>query len=283
MLDKKYAAESKTYALTQSNKGITFVNANTIKIPKLTLGGFKDHTRGGAYNSTSFGNSFELMTLAHDRDAEFIIDAMDVDETNAILSIANIQNQFEEEQAIPEWDAYRLSKLYSEYTTKFKGTANEVEASVTEVMDWFDNMTAAMNDDGVPEDGRILYVTATYQKIINKALNRQLTAKDRVVETTIEQLGKVQIVGVPSGRMKTEYDFTDGFVPAGDAKQMGMILVHPSAVIARDKYAYMKAFAPGSDSRTADNWIYQIRKYGDLFVLENKLPGIKIATTPAQS
>lgn len=280
MLDKKYAAESKTYALTQSNKGIAFVNANTIKIPKLTLGGFKDHARGGAYNSASFGNSFEILTLKHDRDAEFIIDAMDVDETKAIVSIANIQNQFEEEKAIPEWDAYRLSKLYNEYTVKYSGKADEVTASVTDVMEWFDNMTADMNDAGVPEDGRILYVTSAYQKLINKALNRQLTARDKVVETTIEKLGKVEIVGVPSGRMKTDYDFSDGFVPKQAAKQMAMVLVHPSAVVARDKYAYMKAFAPGSDSRTADNWIYQIRKYGDLFLLENKVAGVRIATEP---
>lgn len=283
MLDKKYATESKTYALTQSNKGITFVNANTIKVPKLSLGGFKDHTRGGAYNSAALSNSFELMTLSHDRDAEFIIDAMDVDETNAIVSIANIQNQFEEEHAIPEWDSYRLYKLYKEFSTKYSKTADEVDAAVNDVIDWFDEVTEKMDDAGVPEEGRILYCTPHYKKIFNRALNRQLTAKDKVVETTIERLGQTDIVGVPSGRMKTDYDFTDGCVPSSKAGQMGMVLVHPTAVIARDKYAYMKAFAPGSDSRTADNWIYQIRKYGDLFLLENKIDGVEIAVVPTSA
>lgn len=283
ILDKKYAAESKTYALTQSNKGIAFVNANTIKVPKLTLGGFKDHKRGGTYNQASLTNDFEIMKLSHDRDAEFFIDAMDVDETNSIVSIANIQNQFEEEQAIPEWDSYRLSKLYDEYTTKAKKTPETVEASVAAVMKWFDDATEKMDDLSVPEDGRILYCTALYKKIFNKALTRQLTAKDRVVETTIERLGQTQIVGVPSARMKTKYDYTDGCQPASDAAQMCMILVHPSCVIARDKYAYMKAFAPGSDSRTADNWIYQVRKYGDLFLLENKSDGVEIALSASST
>jgi hypothetical protein len=281
MIDQMYAAEAKTYALTQSNSGITFINANTIKIPKLTLSGFKDHTRGGSFNSGSVGNEYEIMKLSHDRDREFVIDAMDVDETNAIVSIANIQAQFEREQVIPEWDAYRLSKLYQDYTTKTKSTADVIENNGTAIMQWFDNTMAAMDDAGVPEDGRILYCTPQYKTSLNSVLNRQLTAKDKVLETSIEALGKVNIVSVPSGRMRTHYDYTDGFAPTDTAGAMAMILVHPTAVIARDKYAYMKAFAPGSDSRTADNWIYQIRKYGDLFLLDNKTDGVAVALSKA--
>ena len=37
---------------------------------------------------------------------------MDVDETNLVLEMANIQSVFEKEQAIPEKDSYRFSKLY---------------------------------------------------------------------------------------------------------------------------------------------------------------------------
>ena len=76
--------------------------------------------------------------------------------------------------------------------------------------------------------------------------------------------------------MKTAYDFTDGCVAASGAKQMHFILVHPSAVVCRDKYAYIKLFTPGSDSRTADNYIYQNRCYGDLFILQRKADGVQI-------
>ena len=41
---------------------------------------------------------------------------MDIDETNLTLSVANIQNTFETEQAIPETDCYRFSKLHAELT-----------------------------------------------------------------------------------------------------------------------------------------------------------------------
>ena len=74
--------------------------------------------------------------------------------------------------------------------------------------------------------------------------------------------------------MKTKYDFTDGCVVADDAKQINFILVHPSAVVCRDKYSYIKLFTPGTDSRTADGYLYQNRSYGDLFLLERKVDGV---------
>jgi len=35
-------------------------------------------------------------------------------------------------------------------------------------------------------------------------------------------------------------------------------------------------FTPGSDSRTADKYVYQNRSYGDTFLIENKASGIAI-------
>ena len=58
-------------------------------------------------------NDWEAKKLEHDRDIEFWVDPMDIDETNLTLSVANIQNTFETEQAIPEKDSYRYSKLHT--------------------------------------------------------------------------------------------------------------------------------------------------------------------------
>ena len=48
---------------------------------------------------------------------------MDIDETNLTLSVANIQNTFETEQAIQEKDSYLYSKLHAELTT-YSGRIN---------------------------------------------------------------------------------------------------------------------------------------------------------------
>lgn len=44
-------------------------------------------------------------------------------------------------------------------------------------------------------------------------------------------------------------------------------------MVCRDKYSYIKLFTPGTDSRTADGYLYQNRCYGDLFLLEKKVDG----------
>ena len=71
------------------------------------------------------------------------------------------------------------------------------------------------------------------------------------------------------------------FRSKSDAVQINMILVEPSCVLAIDKYAYIRTFSPGSDSRTADGYIYTNRKYGDLFLIEAKKAGVAIVADAA--
>ena len=282
-LQQKYARELTSYALTQSNPGIKFINAQTIKLPRLTLSGYKDHNRNAmGFNTGSIANDWEPKKLSHDRDIEFALDPMDIDETNLVLEMANIQNVFETEQAIPEKDSYRYSKLYAEaksYTTKGAVIDNTV-LTTGNILDWFDTQMEIMDDKGVPSEGRVLYVTPAINKLLKNAegLTRNISAdsKGGNIDRRVYSLDDVNIIKVPSARFKTKYDFTNGCVPAADAKQINMILVHPSCVVSRDKYAYMKLFTPGTDSRTADKYVYQNRYYTDTFLIENKACGIAI-------
>lgn len=282
-LQQKYSREMTSYDLTRSNQQIKFLNAQTIKIPRMTVTGYKDHSRTSmGFNAGTISNDWEPKKLAHDRDVEFAIDPMDIDETNLVVEMANIQNVFEEEQAIPEKDSYRYSKLYAEATTyAAKGAVVDTTTvlSASNILGWFDDQMMKMDDNNVPQEGRILYVTPQTNKLIKNAEQIQRTVDARSgggIDRRVYSLDDVKIVVVPSARMKTKYDFTTGCVPAADAKQINAILVHPSCVICRDKYAYIKLFTPGSDSRTADKYVYQNRYYTDTFLIENKACGIAI-------
>lgn len=282
-LAQKYAREMTSNDLTLSNKGIKFINAQTIKIPRLTVSGYKDHNRSVmGYNTGSASNDWEPKKLTHDRDIEFAIDPMDIDETNLVVEMANIQNTFEEEQAIPEKDSYRYSKLLAEaesYADAGAVVDNVVLDSKT-ILDYFDEKMSKMDDAAVPEEGRILYMTSTTKKILKSAegVTRIIQAgySGGIIDRRVHTLDDVNIKTVPSARFKSKYNFTEGCVPAEDAKQINMILVHPSCVISRDKYAYMKLFTPGTDSRTADKYVYQNRYYTDTFLIERKSTGIAI-------
>ncbi len=281
-LAQKYAREMVSNDLTLSNQGIKFLNAQTIKIPRLTVSGYKDHNRNTlGFNTGTISNDWEPKKLEHDRDIEIAIDPMDIDETNLVTEIANIQNVFEEEQAIPEKDSYRFSKLAKEAETyKSKGAVIDTEAlTTTNILEYFDQWMADMDDASVPQEGRILYLTSAVQKLLKEAdgITRTMSVGAAgVIDRRVHGLDDVIIKPVPSARFKDKYDFTTGCVPAASAKQINMILVHPSCVISRDKYAYMKLFTPGSDSRTADKYVYQNRYYTDTFLIENKACGIAV-------
>ena len=107
-----YGHDLMSTELFNTNPDIQIRNTKDIRLPKMTVTGYKDHTRGSlGFNTGTITNDFETKTLDHDRDIEFVIDPMDVDETNLIVSMANVQARFEKKQAIPELDCYTFSKL----------------------------------------------------------------------------------------------------------------------------------------------------------------------------
>lgn len=282
-LQQKYSRELTSYDLENSNPQVKFINAQTLKLPTITVSGYKDHNRGTlGFNAGSISNDWEPKKLAHDRDIEFFIDPMDVDETNLTVEIANVHNTFETEQAIPEKDCYRYSKLYAEAKTfASNGAVIDNTALITaNILEWFDNQMSKMDDEGVPSEGRILYATPAMNKLLKNAegLSRTISVDQNTgsVDRRVYSLDDVKIKVVPSSRMKTKYNFSNGCVAAEDAKQINLILIHPSCQITRSKYSYIKVFTPGHDSRTADNYLYQNRNYGDTFLIKNKACGIAI-------
>ena len=272
-LRELYGQEATSDLLFHSNSDIQVTNTKYIKIPTLSVSGYKDHSRSSMnFNAGSYNNDFEQKSLAHDRDIEFAVDPMDVDETDMILSIGNIQNRFEKTQAIPELDCYTFSKLYSE-ATRLNMTIKTTALTAANVLADFDANLEIMEDKGVPLDRLILFCTAGYKKLLKNAegVQRTLDVKsgggiDRRVRT-LDDIQHIQTV--PSARFKSAFDFTDGCTAATGAKQIDYILIDPECQVSRVKYSYIHMFAPGSDSRTADKYLYQNRRLNDTFAIDH--------------
>lgn len=271
-----YGHELVSDVLYHSNGDIQIVNSREIKLPRLSVSGYKDHDRKTlGYNSGNYSNDFETKTLDHDRDIEFFVDPMDVDETNQIVSIANIQARFEKRQAIPELDCYTFSKLYSE--AERVGAVIRTDAVTrANILADFDDNCEAFEDAGVPLSRCILYCTAAYRKELKNAEGLQRVmdvgggsrAVDRRVHS-LDDLGEIRTV--PLERFKTAYDFTEGYKADATGKQINYILVDPEAQVSRVKYAYINTYTPGHDSRTADNYLYQNRRFNGTFALDQEL------------
>ena len=272
ILIELYGQSQVSVDLYNSNSDIQIVNGKNLKIPKLSVSGYKDHTRGSlGFNTGSYSNEYETKTLDHDRDIEFVIDPVDVDETNLVVTIANIQKRFETTQAIPEADCYTFSKLYSEAKrvgAKIKTTA----LTTANVLSDFDDNLEAMTDAGVPLDRVILYCTPAYLKLLKNAEGIQRTLEvsgakgiDRRVHS-IDDIGMIK--EVPSARFKSKYNFTSGCTADVSAAQMDYMLIDPECQVSRNKYSFITVFEPGTDSRTADNYLYQNRKLNGTFAID---------------
>lgn len=279
VLVQKYESEQKSWPLFQSNPGVGWLNAKTIKLPHITTTGYTDYSRTAAgFGAGTLTNAWEAKTLSHDRGVEFYIDTMDVEETGLSLAVANVTSVFEAEQAIPERDKYVFSKLYSDFTTTYSKTADTTALTAANILEKFDTYMSAMDDANVPMEGRILFVTPTVNKLLKEAqgLTRivHTDSDEQAIRRYVHELDDVQIISVPAARLKTAYNFTTGAVPATGAKQINLILVHPDSVVARMRHEYIRVFEPGSDSRTGDGYLYQNRAYWDAFLLSQRVDGV---------
>ena len=265
---------------TPNNSQIRFVNANTVQIPRIDVGGMVDVDRDnvGSY-SRKVDNSWETKVLGHDREFSTLVDPNDVDETNMAVTIANITNVFNDEQKIPEMDKYMASKLFSEFESFGQSAITDaLDAQV--VLNIYDDLMEQMDDDEVPQEGRILYVTPAVNKLLKQAeqLTRyiQVTSNPGNVARSVRSLDDVTIKVVPSARMKTLYDFTEGAVVDPAALQINMILIHPRSIIAPQKYDFVDLAPPSATTR--GKYFYYERKYWDVFAIERKIKGIKFHT-----
>jgi len=264
---------------TPNNSVVKWTGPKTIMIPRIKVGGYTDVNRDVVGNYTRrVDNSFEPKTLGHDREFRTLVDPVDVDETNMALSIANITRVFNEEEATPEHDKYMASKLYAEFTGAGK-TADVTVLDPESFLTVFDNFMEQMDEAEVPQTGRILYITPTVKKTVKaaKELQRQLDisgTNEKALNRGVYSLDDVTIVTVPSSRMKTAYNFTNGAVPDAAAKQINMILIHPLSMVAPQKYEFVDLDTPSA--ATGGKYLYYERKYWDVFILGAKVDGVKI-------
>lgn len=270
-----YEQELKSNALFNSNGDIQITNGKQIKLPKLSVSGYKDHSRTSmGFNAGTYSNDYEVKVLDHDRDIEFAIDPLDIDETNMVVSIANIQKRFETTQAIPELDCYTFSKVYTE-AVRAGAIVKTTEITSANVITDFDERLAELEDAGVPLDRVVMYVTPAYKALLKEAFTRSYPNGDKGMDRRIHSIDDINtIITVPSARLKTAYNFTNGCVADTNAGQINYIMIDPEAQVSRVKYSYINVFTPGHDSRTADKYVYQNRKFNGTFALD---PLMKVA------
>ena len=264
---------------TENDARYKWVNANTIQIPSLSTTGRTDADRDSIGTAKrNFENAWEPKQLANHRQWSTLVHPLDIDETNQAASIQNITKVYNEEQKFPEMDAYLVSKLYAEWLAAGM-TGDLTVLDATNILLTFDSWMEAMDEANVPRNGRILYVTPAINTVLKHAVMaaRQIMNGDENIKRAVSSLDEVKIERVPSVLMKTVYDFTEGWTVGDGAQQINMLLVHPSAVITPEKYAFAQLDAPSA--LTNGKWYYFEESYDDTFLLEKRKKAVQFNIT----
>lgn len=252
------------------------VNGKTVMVPNMTTSGARaanrDHIDGQF--DRNWNNEFQPMTMSMDRVWDTLVDPMDIQETNLVATIANITETFTKFHKVPEMDAYAASKLASA-ATGF-GSVDTTTLSADNILATWDSYLAYMANQRVNRDRVIAYMTPDTFKFLKEAagITRFIDAGTgiRNVDRNVGKLDGVLIKEVPSDLMKSAYDFTNDWEVAAGARQINMLLVNPESVCAPIVYDTSMISAPSAQSR--GKWLYFERYYYDVFVLNQRLPGI---------
>ncbi len=256
---------------------VKFLNSNTVELPSLTVKGRKDGNRDsiGTFGR-NFDNNWETKTLKRHRTWDTLVHPRDIDETNHVASIANITKTMNEEQKFPEMDAEAIDALYTLKNEKEAVTAlANGTVTVENVLTYFDALMDKMDEARVPVNGRILFTDTFTKTMIDTAKDVVRTSGNKVLGRTVSRIDEVEIVSVPTKLMKTAFNFKadDGFEVKEDAKNVKMLLVHPSAIIPVISYEFAQLESPSALSQ--GKYVYYEESFEDMFIYEKKHDGIQ--------
>lgn len=254
---------------------VKFLNNNTVILPSLTVKGRANGDRDtiGSF-ARNFNNAEETKTLSTHRTWNTLVHPRDIDETNHVASIQNITKVMNEEQKFPEMDAEMITALYRLKNAKEAITEGDV-LTAANVLTKFDALMDKMDEKRVPAAGRLLYVDTFTKTLIDTAKDVVRTSGNTVLGRTVSRIDEVEVIGVPSTAMKSKFDLsaTDGFSVANDAKDVKMLLVHPSAVIPVITYDFAELGLPSALSQ--GKYTYFEESFEDVFIYDKKHDGIQ--------
>lgn len=273
LLDEVYVGASVTADLTgDPNMVREGVNADEICYMQVSTTGLGDYDRNSGYTQGYVDLKWVTAKYNYDRGTRISVDSMDDQETfNKAMGVAGATLQ--REKVAPEADAFTFSTICG-----FEGITKKAE-DLADATAFLAALLAAknkMDEDEVPEEGRILYATPT---LLNGIMALD-TTKSREVINSYKIVKKV-----PQSRFYTAIDLLDGkttgeeaghFKKAEGAKDINFMIVHKPAIIKHDKHVVGDVIL-AKNNPNADADITKYRKYGIVDFYRGKAAGFYVS------
>lgn len=274
LLDEVYRAASVTADLT-SDPGLIRqgANVNEIIYPQIDVSGLGDYSRNSGYTDGTVNVQWKTAVFNYDRGTKISVDTMDNQETFDI-AFGAVGAELQRTKVAPEADAFTFATLAG-----IDGISIGDAATFTSAVEFLEALLEAknkMDEDEVPEEGRILYATPT---LLNGVMALD-TTKSREVLNAFSVRKKV-----PQSRFYTAIDLLDGktegeelghYKKADAGKDINFMIVHKPAILKWDKHTVSSIIQPDNNP-TSDAYISKYRKYGIVDVYKNKVAGIYLS------
>lgn len=274
ILDEVYCNASVTADLTSDNTMVRAgANANEIIYPQISVSGLGDYSRNSGYTNGSVNLEWKTAKFNYDRGTKISVDVMDNEESRDI-AFTMAGAELMRTKVAPEADAFVFATLAG--TAGISKATPATYADATEFLSALIEAKNKMDEDEVPEEGRILYATPTLMNGV-MALD---TTKSREILNSFTVKKKV-----PQSRFYTAIDLLDGkssgeeaghYKKATTGKDINFMIIHKPAIIKFDKHT-VSDIIPASANANADADIAKYRKYGIVDVFRNKVAGIYLS------
>lgn len=276
ILDEIYKLSSLTARMDTPVKPVNFAGANVVNVFKTAPIGLGTYNRVSGYPAGQVVGTWETLTLSTERGRSFVIDRMDDEETLG-MAFGTLASEFIRTQVAPELDAYRFSK-YASTANINAATPGTLDAN--SVIEALDDAKLALDEDEVPAEGRILYISDAVLHLLEGKVSRFLSNENNV-DKRVTSYNGMQVIMVPQTRFYRGVTLDAGATveaggfakTAGTGKDINFMIIHPSAVLQVVKHDALKVFTP-DENQTTDGWLIQYRIYHDAFVYANKVNGI---------
>lgn len=274
LLDEVYQLASVTADLT-GDPSMTKAGANVNEIcyPHLSVTGLGDYDRNSGYTDGTVSLEWLTTKFNYDRGTKISVDTMDNKETFDI-SFGKAGSELIRTKVAPEADAFAFATIAGKEGISIATPATYADA--TEFLTALIEAKNKMDEDEVPEEGRILYATPT---LLNGVMALD-TIKSREVLNTFSVRKSV-----PQSRFYTAIDLLDGkssgeeaghYKKAEAGKDINFMIIHKPAIIKFDKHIAHDIISPANNPNS-DAYILKYRKYGLVDVYANKTAGIYLS------
>jgi N4-gp56 family major capsid protein len=262
-VDERFKLKSLTEAAV--NQNYDWDGVNSVTVYGVSTVPMNDYSMTGATRygtATELGNTTQTMVLNRDRSFTFTIDRKNYQDTQMVMESGKALARQIDEVVTPEIDIYRLAAMSAAGIS----AGNTATAAVTasNAYSVLLNGGVALDEDKVPQAGRIAFVTPTFYSLLkldNAFIKASEIGQNILINGQVGEVDGVKIVKVPST-----------YLPANTA----FIITHQIATVAPKKL---------EDYKTHDNppgvngWLVEGRLRYDAFVLNNKQNAIYVHKT----